>query len=301
MTAGPGPVRGASTVLERPVPALPELRLVGHLDAAAGEERGLPPHRHDALEVCCVHRGHLRWWSNDRWHTVAGGDIVVTPPGAPHGGDRTSLSACTLTWFQVVLSDRPRPLGLPAIEAAALVSALHALRDGPRPAPAGTPEAFRRLFELCQAGDQLASAEARGVIIGLLATIARAGEAEAVRAEPPVVAGARALMTEHVADPLALETIAARLGYSLASFKRAFRASGGIGPGEFYLRLRIEEACRRLATTDATVTGIAHDLGFASSQHFATIFRRIVGVSPGRYRAEPDGWPALTDDAPVTW
>ena len=45
------------------------------------------------------------------------------------------------------------------------------------------------------------------------------------------------------------------------------------------------EAAKRLLHQDSTsVTGIALDLGFVSSQYFATVFKRITGVTPSRYR-----------------
>jgi AraC-like DNA-binding protein len=49
---------------------------------------------------------------------------------------------------------------------------------------------------------------------------------------------------------------------------------------EFALRLRIEEARRRLAAGGATVTGVALDLGFSSSQYFASSFKRLTRMTP---------------------
>jgi AraC family transcriptional regulator len=36
--------------------------------------------------------------------------------------------------------------------------------------------------------------------------------------------------------------------------------------------------------SDKTVTEIAYELGFSSSQHFATAFKRHSGVSPRQFR-----------------
>lgn len=35
-----------------------------------------------------------------------------------------------------------------------------------------------------------------------------------------------------------------------------------------------------------TVTQVAHNLAFSSSQYFATVFRRYLGVSPGDFRKQ---------------
>jgi len=37
---------------------------------------------------------------------------------------------------------------------------------------------------------------------------------------------------------------------------------------------------------------VAHELGFSSSQYFATVFRRFTGLTPTQYRARVRGDPA---------
>jgi AraC-like DNA-binding protein len=54
----------------------------------------------------------------------------------------------------------------------------------------------------------------------------------------------------------------------------------GIPPAEYALRLRIAEARRRLVESGATVTQVATDLGFSSSQYFATSFKRLMNMTP---------------------
>jgi AraC-like DNA-binding protein len=46
----------------------------------------------------------------------------------------------------------------------------------------------------------------------------------------------------------------------------------------------MEEAQRRLGHGDQSVTDIAFACGYPDSAHFASAFRRVVGVSPTAYR-----------------
>jgi AraC-like DNA-binding protein len=46
----------------------------------------------------------------------------------------------------------------------------------------------------------------------------------------------------------------------------------------------LRRAAEQLAQTDAPVTAIAFDLGFSSTQHFATSFRKQYGLSPTQFR-----------------
>jgi AraC-like DNA-binding protein len=54
----------------------------------------------------------------------------------------------------------------------------------------------------------------------------------------------------------------------------------------FQIEERLREAKRLLGSTDMTVTQIAFELHYASSQKFAAQFRALTGVSPTEYRRE---------------
>jgi AraC-like DNA-binding protein len=95
---------------------------------------------------------------------------------------------------------------------------------------------------------------------------------------------AQRLMRENLARSLSVANIAARLGVSAAFFSARFKAESGMTPGDYLRRLRCERACELLADTRLTVTETAFRLGFSTSQHFAGVFRRYVGVSPRQFR-----------------
>jgi AraC family transcriptional regulator len=47
---------------------------------------------------------------------------------------------------------------------------------------------------------------------------------------------------------------------------------------------RLNEAKRRLKESDESITDIAAALGFSSSQHFSTHFKKMFGCTPTSYR-----------------
>jgi AraC-like DNA-binding protein len=49
----------------------------------------------------------------------------------------------------------------------------------------------------------------------------------------------------------------------------------------------VARAAELLRTTRRSVTDIAFDVGFSSSQYFATVFRRYTTLSPAEYRHPP--------------
>jgi AraC family transcriptional regulator len=67
-------------------------------------------------------------------------------------------------------------------------------------------------------------------------------------------------------------------------FSRAFRNSFGDSPIEYVIRRRIERAQGLMLSTDASLSQIALDCGFADQAYLCRLFRRIVGESPGTWR-----------------
>ncbi len=81
-----------------------------------------------------------------------------------------------------------------------------------------------------------------------------------------------------------LAEIAAEVGLTPRHYTRLFQAATGLPPHAWVMRRRIEHACELLADPARTVTDVALELGFASSQHFATTFRKHTGQTPSNYR-----------------
>lgn len=83
---------------------------------------------------------------------------------------------------------------------------------------------------------------------------------------------------------LALGASARALSLSPRSLQRALRSAGTTYVTEARA-FRIARAQELLQTTDRHLGWIAIELGFSSSQHFATEFRRAAGLSPSAWRS----------------
>ncbi|NLE78744.1 MAG: helix-turn-helix transcriptional regulator [Rhodococcus sp.] len=83
-----------------------------------------------------------------------------------------------------------------------------------------------------------------------------------------------------------LDALADIAGMSVRSFRRAFRVAFGTTPHQYLLDLRVGRAQALLTTTRLSAAEIAALTGFSNPSHFATTFKRRVGVSPTRFRAD---------------
>jgi AraC family transcriptional regulator len=83
--------------------------------------------------------------------------------------------------------------------------------------------------------------------------------------------------------PPSLEELAAAANVSPFHFHRIWRAMTGETIARTIARLRIASAQQRLAEPDMSVTTVAMDTGFSTSQSFARAFRRVAGMSPTEF------------------
>ena len=91
-------------------------------------------------------------------------------------------------------------------------------------------------------------------------------------------------MRANLTDSLPLTHLAAISGTSPSRFARAFREATGEPPHHHLIRLRIEQARHLLEHTTLPIIEVGSRCGYDRPNHFATIFRQIMGMSPRAYR-----------------
>lgn len=82
------------------------------------------------------------------------------------------------------------------------------------------------------------------------------------------------------------EALAKIYKVSYESMRKTFKRYTGMAPNRYRLMMRINEAKRFLVDTDASLKYIAAELGYADQYAFSTQFKKVVGLSPKKYRDE---------------
>lgn len=85
-------------------------------------------------------------------------------------------------------------------------------------------------------------------------------------------------------QPLTLEEVADYCGLSASYFSRKFRLVTGQTFKEHVNYIRVRQATQMLLTTDDSITKIALQCGFGSSNYFKDVFHTVTGSSPREYR-----------------
>lgn len=81
-----------------------------------------------------------------------------------------------------------------------------------------------------------------------------------------------------------VDEMAALVGLGATAFSEKVKSFTGFPPLNYLINIRISEAIKLLKRLDVQITDIALDVGFYSSQHFATTFKKLTGYTPSEFR-----------------
>ncbi|MBR1132190.1 helix-turn-helix transcriptional regulator [Bradyrhizobium iriomotense] len=88
----------------------------------------------------------------------------------------------------------------------------------------------------------------------------------------------------HFDHCISLSELAKVAGLSRMHFAAQFRAATGYRPREYLLHQRIERAKSLLSNSEMALAEVALTVGFCTQAHFSTVFKRITGDTPARWR-----------------
>jgi AraC-like DNA-binding protein len=88
----------------------------------------------------------------------------------------------------------------------------------------------------------------------------------------------------NIEERISLGALAQVAGVSRMYFAAQFRAATGLRPHDYVVRRRIKLAKEMLAGSDRSIVDTALSVGFQTQAHFTTVFKRIEGFTPHRWR-----------------
>jgi len=96
---------------------------------------------------------------------------------------------------------------------------------------------------------------------------------------------AKIIMNENVFKNVDPEDLAETLNTSYSWFRKVFKDYTGYAPAKYFQELKIRKAKQLLVGTSHTVKEISFMLGYNSTEHFFSLFKKMTGYTPLEYRS----------------
>lgn len=246
-------------------------------------------HRHPGLhEVHVFPRSAQRFRIDEHIVDVPANHALVIAAGRAHGPLSGAVNAGECLWLQLRLDPRSFCTELPDTDRRHVIADIkRCARAGVLPLTDAGIAAFRSLVACHDRSGvhqrHLAHAALIEAITHLCMALAPVEQEVGPGLSEPIAAAVMRMRCE-VGQEVPLPDLAAAAGLSQRAFHQRFVRETGFTPGNFRTRCRIDWAQEVLRESRASITNIALEAGFPSSQYFATVFRRYVGCSPHEFR-----------------
>lgn len=230
---------------------------------------------HAQHAFCAVLAGGGRWLHRGVVHESGPGTVRSIAPGEVHRDlEVRGPTSCVVLFVAPALVDAvARELGRPA---------------GPCAAVTDDPACFAAVRRWLDPPSDPAAvvAELRATLRTLLLRTAPADpHADPHQRAHAAVQRARALLHDRFDQPLALDDIASASGLTGPHLVRTFHAEVGLPPFEYLMHLRVARA-REGLRAGRSPADAALACGFCDQSHLTRWFKKVVGITPGRY-AQP--------------
>ena len=259
-------------------------------------KRDIPslPHAHDFLELVFFLHGEGIHHIDGTDHPITPGSFFVVDNGRPHA----ILPSGTAEYYNVFLTVNFAKRLKTTDEHGNITTAYDHLRAAPENPvaiyfpPETAAEVERYLEEMhleCDSKKQLYDEAMRAwmrlILISCIRYRCRHADHSALKQPEAVLPAAIDYINRNYRTRVTLESVAEKYGYNPAYFGRLFQKSYGLTFHRYLSKKRVEAACGLLITTEQNVAEIAAAVGFGNTTHFYAEFQKLVGCTPGEYRA----------------
>ncbi len=228
-------------------------------------------------------------FENGHFESLAGGQFLVIPPAVQHRGKHDVRRPARLLGMLVKPTAKHVTYNSP-FSCSDFQWLTGQLRSGEthvhrmNAQMCGSINSLSNLLEDFDSNDVAKVVSMRLLICSILINAAQLSTDGAIRQPQPMIQKAIDYMKANLREEVSIESVAKAVKCSRAKLFAVFKESAGMTPHDYWLRLRIDHAQELLRSSELSITKIAMDSGFSTSQYFSTVFKRYVGYSPLEYR-----------------
>ncbi|MBN2653316.1 MAG: helix-turn-helix transcriptional regulator [Spirochaetales bacterium] len=238
------------------------------------------------FEMIFVIKGLHNYEVEGEIYTLHGSEGLIIRPGEVHSTNNAPQQKGEIFWliFSAECEVLARGLGISQEEASQIVSILSA----------GNLRTFRLNNEIADLLSKIFACDDdrsllnrlyyKNSLTRLILAILDSSQWQVVpQMKSSPVFRAVKFIRENIFEKITISELAAACGISESYFKRLFTYEMGASPLDYVNRLKVEEA-KLFLSEKKSVTTVAFDLGFSTSQYFATVFKKYTGLTPKEWQ-----------------
>lgn len=246
----------------------------------------------NCFRIYYILEGKLKWIINQQEYILYPGDLVNLQPGQRYSREEEVLDFGKLCWICIDKDGAAANniigqwSSLPIHE---LMAIENLIRQRKTPVLTRLSDAGRILEDLRQEILQRKigyTTRVNHLLDELFIIMARrlTGQQFNYRDFPQTFRNLEHALRQNLAHQWTVEEMAAFVGLGSTTFTEKAKRYSGFSPLNYLISIRISEAIKLLKQNKLSVTAIALDTGFYSSQHFSTTFKKLTGYTPSDFR-----------------
>lgn len=288
-----------------PSGSLPGLKTVGYWNATESQSWGLPAHQNEGIEITFLESGKLSFRADESDYTLVADSLTITRPWQKHRVGNPNVGPGKLHWMIVDVGVRrpnqrwqwPHWVMLSPPDLGELADTLRQTQQPVWKATTEIHHCFCSMAAAVEADRNGSSVSAITVRINelllLVLNLLRSRKPRlddrltSSRATIQMFLDDLVLHPEHLSFAWSIEEMADSCGLGVTQFVYIVKQLTNMTPAYFLNHCRLDHACKLLSDdANASVTDVALNCGFSSSQYFANAFRRRFKCTPTEFRTK---------------
>jgi AraC-like DNA-binding protein len=277
----------------RELELFPHIMELGAKKNSSIQLHSLPESTADIIRIYYVMEGKFGWHIHHQPYLLYPGDVALVLPGQSFGSEKGFLEIGSLSWIHINVDRLEKGKLVPgkwsslseseglAIGKILLVNnslVLSKLQEAGRILQYIQTELFNQQIGYCTRVNQLIDE------LFIIITRQLTQQSNLARDFPKTFLQLEQTLRQNLSHQWTVEEMAAMVGMGTTLFNDRVKSYTGFSPINYLINIRISEAIKLLKKKDTSLTDIALDTGFYSSQHFSTTFKKLTGYSPSEFR-----------------
>ncbi len=289
--------------VKMPPKMLPELCVACVWDANKDQSWGLPTHRNEGIEFGYLTRGTLDFIVEGELHQLKAGDLTITRPWQPHQVGSPLISASRMHWLILDVGVRrpndawkwPSWMNFAPQDQLKLTQLLSHNEQVVWQGNKQIEKCFEKIAEYIQEAHTPEAIQTRLQLYvnELFIEVFEMLQVQNIKLNAKLSSTRRSVemflagLAEHIDYPWTLEDMARHCNLGRSRFAHYCKRITNMSASEYLNHCRIERAKKLLNEKhQMNVLDIAMACGFDSSQYFATVFKKKIGLTPSQYRSQ---------------